>query len=387
MSAIVVPKFIPIADIYATKTKRKFLSYEKLFDIHLPDGTILKKSIFDVQKLIDEYSWLNLLESIVVQLDHSEMYRLIYSCSTMNNYVPRDSNIQSSGVSYTIMLIYAICHIKHSTKQMQCEAKLILARLLGCSQIKHPQFTCRNTYQCFRHDIGTNKHRISKDIILTSSLQSIVKLYLRSAQYCQSYVQDYQKQLQKTELTKLYKRDADDFCKKFLNFDDGDVGFLVNGMRDGKPIVSQLINGSVDMTYVPNYRKHEIARLQKGCIVVNNECSHKWAREKGYKISSHGCIHLEDETINRMLSESTIQSPVERPLVQPSAPPLPASTSCDNSTSQTHQDMSCVVCQSTQKCTLFLPCKHLCACDKCSENLKQCPMCRSQIQSQIKVYI
>ncbi len=383
MSGIVAPKFIPIADIYATKTKRGFLSYKYLYDIHLPDGTILKQSVFDVQGLIDEYGWMHLLESIVVQLDDSAMYRLIYASCSMQSYIPNRGN--NSGSNYTMILIHAICHIKYSTTRMLCEAKLILARLLGCHEVKHPGMNCSaNDYPCYKHIniVSPHSHRLSKNNILTESLQTIEKSYIRSAQHCQQYIEQYQQVLEKCWKKKIYAQDAREFCKQFVNFDDDDVAFLINGVLSDRPIVTKLIDGSIDMRCIPNYRHKDIKRVQERCIRITDDmCSHRWAKNKGYNIPSRGCAHLEEETLDRLLSDA-LQPPSAPPLSTPTVSPDPKL--CDTNTPQ---DMICVVCQSTPKCTLFLPCRHLCTCVVCSENLKQCPMCRSHIASQIKVYI
>ena len=41
----------------------------------------------------------------------------------------------------------------------------------------------------------------------------------------------------------------------------------------------------------------------------------------------------------------------------------------------------------SNKCILFLPCKHVSCCEKCAENLNNCPLCRNSIQSKIKIYL
>ncbi|XP_071504290.1 uncharacterized protein [Diadema antillarum] len=54
----------------------------------------------------------------------------------------------------------------------------------------------------------------------------------------------------------------------------------------------------------------------------------------------------------------------------------------------------CVVCQDTAKDTLFLPCRHLCACRNCAETIvssharqqRICPLCRVRIGSILEVY-
>jgi hypothetical protein len=48
----------------------------------------------------------------------------------------------------------------------------------------------------------------------------------------------------------------------------------------------------------------------------------------------------------------------------------------------------CVICQDEPKNTLFLPCRHMCACSGCSQQLvgerARCPICRSTIDQRVE---
>jgi hypothetical protein len=57
------------------------------------------------------------------------------------------------------------------------------------------------------------------------------------------------------------------------------------------------------------------------------------------------------------------------------------------SQSQVPESLSCVVCMNSQKTVVFLPCKHLCSCHKCSIDLENCPLCRVKIANCIEVYL
>ena len=48
----------------------------------------------------------------------------------------------------------------------------------------------------------------------------------------------------------------------------------------------------------------------------------------------------------------------------------------------------CVICKEKPKCVLYMPCRHLCACQDCghSNRLVQCPLCRQNILERINVY-
>jgi len=47
----------------------------------------------------------------------------------------------------------------------------------------------------------------------------------------------------------------------------------------------------------------------------------------------------------------------------------------------------CSVCLVRVKNVVFMPCRHLCACMECSENVAQCPICRGLIHNRIRVYL
>ena len=49
-------------------------------------------------------------------------------------------------------------------------------------------------------------------------------------------------------------------------------------------------------------------------------------------------------------------------------------------------NLKCSICLDNNKCMLFLPCKHVSCCEKCAENLNNCPLCRALIQSIEDVY-
>lgn len=43
-------------------------------------------------------------------------------------------------------------------------------------------------------------------------------------------------------------------------------------------------------------------------------------------------------------------------------------------------DMTCVICFSNTRNTVFIPCRHFCACYQCSLRCNKCPICRENIQ-------
>jgi hypothetical protein len=46
----------------------------------------------------------------------------------------------------------------------------------------------------------------------------------------------------------------------------------------------------------------------------------------------------------------------------------------------------CVVCMTEPRSHVFLPCRHLCTCDVCCEQMTECPLCRVTIDQTLKVY-
>jgi len=50
------------------------------------------------------------------------------------------------------------------------------------------------------------------------------------------------------------------------------------------------------------------------------------------------------------------------------------------------EEQVCVVCSEMEKTVLFLPCRHMCTCQHCSEQLNQCPICRADIDDRVRAY-
>jgi len=48
----------------------------------------------------------------------------------------------------------------------------------------------------------------------------------------------------------------------------------------------------------------------------------------------------------------------------------------------------CVVCQTSTKSVLLMPCRHMCLCAECSRNnaMTKCPLCRKAIEQKVDVY-
>eukprot|EP00811_Abedinium_folium_P002432 NODE_12230_length_1237_cov_10.014414.p1 GENE.NODE_12230_length_1237_cov_10.014414~~NODE_12230_length_1237_cov_10.014414.p1 ORF type:complete len:175 (-),score=33.94 NODE_12230_length_1237_cov_10.014414:286-810(-) len=44
----------------------------------------------------------------------------------------------------------------------------------------------------------------------------------------------------------------------------------------------------------------------------------------------------------------------------------------------------CVICSELEKTVVFLPCRHLCACKSCAEQVSLCPICRAPIDGRVQ---
>ena len=53
----------------------------------------------------------------------------------------------------------------------------------------------------------------------------------------------------------------------------------------------------------------------------------------------------------------------------------------------TAQESICVVCMSTARSVVLIPCGHLAVCQSCYVHLQQCPICRSVIRGAIRSYL
>ena len=66
--------------------------------------------------------------------------------------------------------------------------------------------------------------------------------------------------------------------------------------------------------------------------------------------------------------------------------PATAFESLRNETFENWKRIRCVTC-SNKKCTLFLPCTHLLFCENCANDREICPVCDTNIESKLLVYI
>ena len=51
------------------------------------------------------------------------------------------------------------------------------------------------------------------------------------------------------------------------------------------------------------------------------------------------------------------------------------------------RERSCKICMDRPRDVLSYPCRHCCTCQTCSERLQTCPVCRTPIEGQAKIFI
>lgn len=109
-------------------------------------------------------------------------------------------------------------------------------------------------------------------------------------------------------------------------------------------------------------------------------------------------LRVEDEAVEVLLSapSSSSAAPVPAFFRAPPCPSLLASRPAVRKDADASSSLECCICLSAARCMLFMPCKHLCACEACGADhqpdsgrkpLEHCPMCRLRIKSRIKVYL
>lgn len=71
----------------------------------------------------------------------------------------------------------------------------------------------------------------------------------------------------------------------------------------------------------------------------------------------------------------------------PTAPPLSSDSQEPSAPAliQTFHSPECVVCLERKSCIILLPCGHLCCCNDCSLDLRQCPLCRADIITRVNI--
>ena len=51
------------------------------------------------------------------------------------------------------------------------------------------------------------------------------------------------------------------------------------------------------------------------------------------------------------------------------------------------EQIDCIICFARERDTLFMPCRHSLACQRCASKLETCPMCRTAIEQSISYFV
>lgn len=383
---IEVPKFIPITDIFSKKSKRTIV-YKNKWPIVLGNGSTLVNCIFDVREYVHDTNLL--FQSIMVQLKPHKSSNYCCRFSNTDRCLGYEHNkVQNAGCEEGIMIAYAHCNSNDRNFGDKIITRM-LASFFGASEIMWPENIIhdadnsednKKNEPCYDHHILKKKH------FRTQSMEEIIKIYIRSCQFVLPYIIEYDKAQLKFKKNKKREDDVTNLLKLYLGFDDNDIKFLQSNFKNQHEITIPLILYPGIINVVPQYKKDIVDLITKECIMgPNGICSAKWISDRGYGGAKCKCnlvSQIKEPHLNKEVkSAKQLIEPSIKPLVKPSAPPLEPNPMDIN-------DLLCVICQSTQKSILFLPCKHICTCEVCSnKSLVSCPLCRSQISEKMKVFV
>ena len=90
------------------------------------------------------------------------------------------------------------------------------------------------------------------------------------------------------------------------------------------------------------------------------------------------------EFLEVLIQVATSEAPPNNSPI-PSAPP-PESMNIDDEMAQVRESRLCKICMERQADVLFLPCAQILCCHVCAETVRECPICRSPIESRIRSY-
>jgi hypothetical protein len=61
-------------------------------------------------------------------------------------------------------------------------------------------------------------------------------------------------------------------------------------------------------------------------------------------------------------------------------------SSCQNKRPK-EETMTCAICLTKPKSIVFMPCRHMCACEACAKKVSHCPICRKSIVNKVAVFV
>eukprot|EP00742_Colponemidia_sp_Colp-10_P007854 GILJ01008469.1.p1 GENE.GILJ01008469.1~~GILJ01008469.1.p1 ORF type:complete len:414 (+),score=47.01 GILJ01008469.1:92-1333(+) len=89
------------------------------------------------------------------------------------------------------------------------------------------------------------------------------------------------------------------------------------------------------------------------------------------------------EPPSQFISEPAVTQPT--PSTSSSSSSLTTSSQVD-STPGAPESRSCCICYEVPSTVVFLPCRHVCTCLRCSDRVRSCPLCRNPIQDKIQLF-
>ncbi|XP_068020180.1 E3 ubiquitin-protein ligase LRSAM1 isoform X1 [Melanerpes formicivorus] len=87
------------------------------------------------------------------------------------------------------------------------------------------------------------------------------------------------------------------------------------------------------------------------------------------------------ELLSRVESEAPAAPEPSAPLEQPPSPAVPTAPPLG-----WEQKAECVVCMEQETQMVFLPCGHVCCCQRCCQRLQTCPLCRQEVTQRIRIF-
>jgi len=161
-----------------------------------------------------------------------------------------------------------------------------------------------------------------------------------------------------------------------------EANLLLEGRKEGTFLVrcSKTQPGSFAVTFVDNFGK------VKHCLLYNvlpNGLTLKNPPTVYSSITEFAEAHgnkLKHPLGNKWTRSHKLPFPIDEKHNESTTPPTP------NGQAQPDSNNQCVVCMDAPFETVFLECGHLACCQKCSEKLKLCPICRNPILRVIPIF-
>ncbi|XP_005055423.1 PREDICTED: E3 ubiquitin-protein ligase LRSAM1 [Ficedula albicollis] len=149
-------------------------------------------------------------------------------------------------------------------------------------------------------------------------------------------------------------------------------------------LVTLLLELSADQ-YVPVFAHHRISLEMLGTMSAS-DLEKLGVTEAGLQraiLSRAQEILAVATTIPELRRAEDSEVPAApEPSAPPEEPPSPAAPALQRDEKRSE----CVVCMEQEPQMIFLPCGHVCCCQRCCERLHSCPLCRQDIAQRIRIF-